>query len=92
MTELQQLSHDSFYNMYKYSQITVDYIEKIEDLINAEIDSNFTEQKQERNLSALSYRISTIIDVLSPALETDVNAFLKLDKIINEYLDDKKEI
>jgi len=82
MTELQQLSHDSFYNMQNYSQITIDYIEETEDTIENNRDI----------LEALSYRISTIIDVLSPALETDVNAFLKLDKIINEYLDDKKEI
>lgn len=34
MTELQELSHDSFYNMQNYSQITIDYIEETEDLLN----------------------------------------------------------
>lgn len=82
MTELQQLSHDSFYNMQNYSQITIDYIEDVEDAIENNKDM----------LESLSYRISTIIDIISPALETDVKAFFKLDEIINEYLDDKKEI
>lgn len=87
MTELEQLIHYSFYNMQNYSQITIDYIEETEDLINGEQDEEF-----KNYLGALSYRISTIIEIISPALETDVNAFFKLDKIINEYLDDKKEI
>jgi len=84
MTELQQLSHDSFYNMQNYSQITIDYIEETEELIN---ENREHREDQKVNLEALSYRVSTIIEIISPALETDVNAFFKLDKIINEYLD-----
>jgi hypothetical protein len=87
MTELEKLSHDSFYNMQNYSQITIDYIEEAEDLIDLEFGSNFTKEDQQRELGSLSYRVSTIIDILNPELETDVNAFFKLDKIINEYLD-----
>jgi hypothetical protein len=76
MTELEKLSHDSFYNMQNYSQITIDYIEDVEDAIENNKDM----------LESLSYRILTIIEIISPALETDVNAFFKLNKIINEIL------
>lgn len=83
MTELQRLSHDSFYNMQNYSQITIDYIEETEDLLN---ENGEQDEEFKTYLGALSYRISTIIEIISPALETDVNAFFKLDEIINEYL------
>jgi predicted AAA+ superfamily ATPase len=84
MTELQQLSHDSFYNMRNYSQITIDYIEDVEDILSAEY---YGEGEKEDVLKAISYNVSNVIEIISPALETDVNAFFKLDKIINEYLD-----
>lgn len=36
MKTLEELSHDSFYNMQNYSQITIDFIQELEDLISAE--------------------------------------------------------
>lgn len=83
MTQLQQLSHDSFYNMQDYSQITIDYIEETEDLLQMEFD---TERERLDNLGALSYRISTVLDVINPALETDKKALLKLIEIIENEI------
>lgn len=82
MTELQQLSHDSFYNMDKYSQITIDYIEEVEDILGEQLSG----QEVEDLLGVLSYKISTVLDIINPALETDKEAFTKLLNIINEKL------
>ena len=84
MKTLKELSHDSFYNMQNYSQITIDFIEDLEDLLNVN-----GEQREglETELGSLSYRISTVLDVINPELETDVDALYSLSKIINSQLD-----
>jgi len=38
------------------------------------------------NLVALSYKISTVLDIINPALKTDKEALLKLIEIIEEQL------
>lgn len=81
MTELEQLSHDSFYNMQDYNQVTIDYIDDLEVLLNNCEDN--TENIKD-SLGALSYRISTILDVINPALKTDKEALLKVIEIIEE--------
>ena len=85
MTELQQLSHDSFYNMQNYSQITIDFIQEAEDIIEIEWDN---EEDKGGELGALSYKISTVLEVLNPALKTDKEALLKLIEIIEDNLND----
>lgn len=83
MTELQQLNHDSFYNMQNYSQITIDFIQEAEDIIEIEWDN---EEDKGRELGGLSYKISTVLEVLNPALKTDKEALLKLIEIIEEQI------
>lgn len=78
MTELEQLSHDSFYNMQDYSQITIDLIDELEDVLQ--------EQDISLSLGALSYKIATVLDVLNPVLKTDKEALLKLIEIIEEQI------
>lgn len=80
MKALEELSHDSFYNMQNYSQITIDYIQKAEDILENERDK--------KELEALNYRISTIIDVLDPLMIDDCQAFFSLYEIIDNYLKD----
>ena len=79
MRTLEELSHDSFYNMQNYSQITIDFIEELEDLISIG-DSEF---------SGLAYTISTVLDIINPELKTDKEALLNLIEIMSykaEYL------
>lgn len=91
MKTLEELSHDSFYNMDKYNQITIDYIEEVEEaFMSLGFREGFDRQDQKQELQAINYRISTIIDIISPALETDVNAFFSLSEIINKYLENEK--
>lgn len=83
MTKLEQLSHDSFYNMQDYSQFTIDCIQELEDISTELWDS---EQEKLDDLGALSYTISTVLDIINPALKTDKEALLKLIEIIEEQL------
>lgn len=83
MTKLEQLSHDSFYNMQNYSQITIDFIQEAEDIIEIEWDN---EEDKGRELGGLSYKISTVFEVLNPALKTDKEALLKLIEIIEDEI------
>ena len=83
MTQLEQLSRDSFYNMQDYSQITIDFIQEAEDIIEIEWDN---EEDKGRELGGLSYKISTVLDVVNPALKTDKEALLKLIEIIENEI------
>lgn len=82
MTKLEQLSHDSFYNMQDYNQITIDLIDEIEDILSEQEAG----QNVKEDLGALSYRISTVLDVVNPALKTDKEALLKLIEIIEDEI------
>lgn len=79
MKTLEELSHDSFYNMQNYSQITIDFIQELEDTLSAEY---YGEREKEDVLGALSYTISTVLDVINPELKTDKEALLNLIEII----------
>lgn len=83
MTKLEQLSHDSFYNMQDYSQITIDFIQEAEDIIEIEWDN---EEDKGRELGALSYTISTVLEVIDLKLVTDVDTLLKLIEIIENEI------
>jgi hypothetical protein len=45
MKTLKELSHDSFYNMQNYSQITIDYIQELEMILDF--------YEEEKNLSLI---------------------------------------
>ena len=84
MTTLGQLSYDSFYNMNEYSQITIDFIQELEDILSGEY---FGEREKEYVLLALSYTISTVLDIINPALKTDKEGLLKLIEIIEKCIE-----
>jgi hypothetical protein len=81
---LEELSHDSFYNMQKYSQITIDYIQELEDALSEE---HLGGREKEDVLEAMAYNIFNVLEVINPSLEADVNALFSLSKIINKELD-----
>ena len=70
MKTLEELSHNSFYDMRNHSQITIDLIEEAEDL---------GEDREE--WGALCYRISILLEVINPELKTDIEALSNLLKI-----------
>lgn len=80
MKTLEELSHDSFYNMQNYSQITIDFIQELEDVLSGYW---VIEQDKVDELGGLAYTISTVLDVLHPELKTDKEALLNLIEIID---------
>lgn len=79
---IKKLSHDIFYKMQKYSQIVIDYVEDVEDILN--IDN--LEQNNFEELGAIRYQISNLLNVINPILTEDIEMLNKLDFIISEVL------
>lgn len=71
MTKIEKLSHDTFYKMHHYSQITIDYVDELEDLL------------EEDNLEGFEYKLSTVLEVMNPELKYDIEAFNKMIEITN---------
>ncbi len=86
MKTLEELSHDSFYNMQNYSQITIDFIQELEDVLSVEY---FGDREKEDVLGAMAYSIFNVLEIINPSLEVDKATLLNLIEIINnkaEYL------
>lgn len=64
MLTIQQLSNEVFYHMEKYSQLTIDLTEEVEDVLNEEA---FTQD----DIGSLQYKLENINKVISPYLEDD---------------------
>lgn len=73
MRTITEISSDSFYKMHNYHQISIDFIEEAEDVL--ERKPNDDEEKTEiiSELGALSYQISNALEVFNPEFETDIS-------------------
>ena len=80
MKTLEQLSHDSFYNMHNYSQLTIDLIDQVEDLFAADFEVSPEEY------GAMAYKIDTILEVIDESLEHDVKALETLYFILTNEI------
>ena len=81
MKTLEQLSHDSFYKMQNYSQLTIDLVEKAEELYSSEYEVRPEE------FGALAYEIDTILEVIDKSLEHDVKALETLYFILSNEME-----
>jgi Asp-tRNA(Asn)/Glu-tRNA(Gln) amidotransferase C subunit len=77
METLKELSHDTYYNMHNHNQITIDLVEKAEELYSAEYEVTREE------FGGLAYTISTVLDVIDKSLEYDVKALETLYFILS---------
>lgn len=68
MKTLEQLSHDTFYKMQNYSQLTIDLVEKVEELYSSEFEVRPEE------FGALAYEIDTILEVIDRERYDDIEA------------------
>jgi hypothetical protein len=75
MKTLKELSHDTFYNMQNYNQITIDLVSDAEDL--------YTYYEGETSFGALAYAVSTVLEVIDKSLEHDVKALETLYFILS---------
>lgn len=81
MKTLEQLSHDAFYDMHNYSQLTIDLIQEAEDLYLYEYEVESVE------FGALAYKIDTILEVIDKSLEHDVKALETLYFILSNEVE-----
>lgn len=78
MRTIEELSNETYYNMEKYNQIVIDYVEKVEDVIS-EFD--------ETELRALNYEITNLLDIYNPKFVDDVEVLNDLEKIIKKNIE-----
>lgn len=90
MRIISELSHDTFYKMEKYSQITIDYVEKVESIINAEICDDYTENDKKSDLIIISCDLSLILEIINPELIDDISMLEELQEILEDKLKDVK--
>lgn len=70
MRTIEEISHDSYYNMQNYHQITIDLIEETENLLNLSDDE--TENSLMEEFGSLSYDISTVLEIFNTKLENEI--------------------
>lgn len=65
LDNIREISTETFYHMEKYSQLIIDLVEEVEDLLNEE---TFTRD----DIGSLQYRIENVNQIINPNLEDDI--------------------
>ena len=89
MKTLEEISHDAFYKMQDYHQLTIDLIEETEYLFNDIYDLEDKAIIQSR-LSALSYEIDITIEIFNPIFEIELDDLKCLYILVNEKINELK--
>lgn len=96
MRTLKEISHDSYYKMENYHQITVDFIEEVEDLFDNKPGDNSEKIDLISRLQALSYKIHVCLEIFNPEFKVEIADLTDLQSLIEirvgyiESLDFKK--
>ena len=72
---IEEITHETFYNMDKYSQIVLDLVSEVED---ADDNTNF---------GALSYDIGNILEIIDKSREEDIKILKHLKRIVNDEIE-----
>jgi len=70
MRTIEQLSHDVYYSMEKYSQIIVDLVDLVEDA------------ESQEELGSVAYQVDLLLEVIDKSRTDDVEALSDLQIII----------
>lgn len=89
MKDLKEISHDAFYKMEDYHQISIDFIEEAELLIeNSDEESEQEIRELMEVLGALSYNIGTTLEIFNPIFENEISDL----KDASTHIDNKMEL
>lgn len=66
MRTIEQLSNDTYYNMEKYSQIVIDFVQDFEDI------------ETQEELASLAYKLDLVLEVIDKSRTYDVEALSDL--------------
>jgi hypothetical protein len=72
MKTIEQLSHNTFYSMEKYSQIVIDFVQDFEDI----------ETKEE--LGSFSYQLDLVLEVIDNSRTDDVEVLKNLQLLVKD--------
>jgi len=89
MRSLKEISHDAFYKMENYHQITIDFIQETEQLFNEVPESEDEKTELITNLNCLSYDIGIALEIFNPEFHieiSDLKDILSLIEIRIGYL------
>jgi hypothetical protein len=81
MEKLEELSHKTYYQMEKYSQLTIDMVEDVQTLLSDAEDGMSAQMFNEYN-GAKQYEINNILEIINPELKDDIEALKKLIDIL----------
>ena len=78
MKTLEQLSHDTFYSMEKYSQLVIDFVQEVEDLLTSNSD--------EESLGSLLYTIDNVLEIIDKNRLYELEALESLSNILRSKI------
>jgi hypothetical protein len=81
MEKLEELSHKTYYQMEKYSQLTIDMVEDVHTLLSDAEDGMSAQMFNEYN-GAKQYEINNILEIINPELKDDIEALKTLIEIL----------
>jgi hypothetical protein len=79
MKTLEELSHDTFYKMQKYSQLVIDLVEETEDL--------YTYKSDDTSFEAMRYQVDNILEIIDKSRVYDVEALQSISKILGQEIE-----
>lgn len=82
MRTLKEISHDVYYKMEHYHQITIDFVEEAEDLFSETPESEEEQTELITNLNCLSYDIGVALDVFNPEFDIEISDLKHLLSLI----------
>lgn len=77
MRTIEQINHEVFYDMEKFSQLTTDMVEKVEEVLS-------TEDYIRGDLGYLRYEINNVLEVINPKREDDIRILHELKNLIED--------
>ena len=72
---IEEITHETFYNMEKYSQIVLDLVSDVEDT-----DDN-------TNFGALAYNISNVLEIIDKSREEDIKILKHLKRLVRDEIE-----
>ena len=73
MRTLREISHDTFYSMGNYHQITIDLVQDLEDFFDNKPKVQADQAVLLTKLNGFSYRVKLILEVFNPEFENEIS-------------------
>lgn len=83
---IEEISRECYDNMGKYNQITIDYTQETEELLNESFERGESDEEIRdliTNLGVLSYDITVLLEVINPELQDQISILKNLNSLIN---------